>query len=87
MAFDNVTLFEITVEDPFASGPDELESPASTAESATSDEGGGRGLGLLALVVAGTVLGLAAIWLARRRGADDDYETEAVEPGVERVEA
>jgi ferric-dicitrate binding protein FerR (iron transport regulator) len=91
MAFDNVTLFEITVEDPFASEPDEragesidaTEAPATEAET-----GGGRGRKLLALVLAGAALALAAWWALGRRGEDEaDFETEEVEPGVERVEA
>ena len=85
MAFDNVTLLDITLEDPFASDENEREQPVDTPEP-TSD-GGGRGLGLFALVVVGAALGLAALWIARRRSEDDDYETEEIEPGVERVEA
>lgn len=86
MAFDNVTLFEITVEDPFASGERAGES-IDVTEEPEEESGGGRGRKILGLVLVAAVLALAARWFLDRRSEDDaDYETEEVEPGVERVE-
>jgi len=91
MAFDDVTLFEITVEDPFATEPDDREGESidvTEAPAAEAESSGGRARKILALVVVVAALALAAWWAIGRRGeADADFETEEVEPGVERVEA
>ncbi|ACV47029.1 MULTISPECIES: hypothetical protein [Halomicrobium] len=90
MAFDNVTLFEINVADPLGDETTDAE-PASepdepVADSATADAGGNSALWLLGLVAAVVTIGLAARWLRQRRGeSESDYETEEIEPGVERV--
>ena len=90
MAFDNVTLFEINVADPLGDEPTDTE-PASepdepVADSATADTGGTLVLWVLGLVAAVATVGLAARWLRQRRSETaSDYETEEIEPGVERV--
>ncbi|NLV09089.1 MULTISPECIES: hypothetical protein [Halomicrobium] len=90
MAFDNVTLFEINVADPLGDEPTDA-GPASepdepAADSATADAGGTLALRLLGLVAAVATVGLAVRWLRQRRSeAEADYETEEIEPGVERV--
>lgn len=94
MAFDNVTLFEINVEDPFSDRTDGTRARAESVSGPTDDAGsdsgssGGRGRRLLGLFVVVGVLAGVAYWLNKRRGGDeDDFETEEIEPGVERVEA
>jgi len=92
MAFDNVTLFEINFEEfPFGgetSDESEAESvEISEASDEASEESSGRGKKAVGLLFGAVVLAVVARQVAKRRGSDDaEFETEEVEPGVERVE-
>jgi hypothetical protein len=100
MAFDNVTLFEVNIDDlPLGSARSDESAKADEAtveiqeaepEHETTDEetSGGRGQRVISFGLAVVTLALVARWVANRRGSDDEeFETESVEPGVERVES
>jgi len=95
MAFDNVTLFEINLREfPFGgetSDETATESTEVTEESTETDDGetGGRGRRVAGLLFGAVILAVVARQVAKRRGGEDydEFETEEVEPGVERVEA
>lgn len=95
MAFDNVTLFEINFEEfPFGSeSSDEADAESvAVAEAPVADEAseasGGRAQRVVGLLFGAVVLAAVARQVAKRRGGDaDEFDTEEIEPGVERVEA
>jgi len=97
MAFDNVTLFEINIEDfPFDGASESAETeesveiteePGEAYDSEASS--GGRVRRVVGFLFGAVALAAVARWAAQRRGSDeaDTFETEEIEPGVERVEA
>jgi len=96
MAFDNVTLFEVTIEDlPFGDATSDESAKAeektveiTEAEAESDDASGGRSRRVLGFGLAVVTLALVARWVANRRGSEDEeFDTESVEPGVERVES
>jgi len=95
MAFDNVTLFEINFREfPFGgetADETEGESVEITEEpdaDESSEASGGRGRTAAALLFGAVALAAVARQVAKRRGSDDadEFDTEDLEPGVERVE-
>jgi hypothetical protein len=98
MAFDNVTLFEINIQDfPFGGETGETaeteesveiaDEPSTESESEASS--GSRARRVVGFLFGAVILAAVARWAAQRRGSDEDeaFETEEIEPGVERVDA